>query len=76
MTEGEALALYLYGRSNPKTEIYDFEKVECPVCGKLVGGRSGFMGEHGRFEGVHQHMKFKHGMKRLKDRAQALEDRK
>ena len=42
-------------------------KVECPACGKLCGGR----GDH-QDDGVHQHMKFKHGIKKKWKRVEML----
>ena len=56
-------ALRTYGFGNPSLTIYENEKVECPICGKLCGGKSGFGGERGKYEGVHQHMKQAHGVK-------------
>jgi len=65
-----ALADYYRGgiRHIPPTDITEFKKVACPLCGKLVGGKSGFWGEMGRLEGVHQHLKFFHGISKLKVR--------
>ena len=52
--------------STPPVPYWD--KVACPVCGKLCGGR----GDH-MLDGVHMHMKFKHGLRRKKDRDALLE---
>ncbi len=43
-------------------------KVACPVCGKMCGGRGDT-----QTQGVHQHMKFKHGIKQKWKREQMLE---
>lgn len=42
-------------------------KVECPICGKMCGGR----GDR-KTDGVHQHLKFKHGVKRKWERENLL----
>ena len=59
----EIEAMRSYGYGSFKTEIHEFGKVTCPVCEKECGGKSGFFGEQGRLEGVHQHMKVVHGIK-------------
>lgn len=66
-------ALRTYGYGAPKTEIFQFEKVACPICGHMCGGKSGLGGERGRLEGVHAHLKFKHGMKRKWERDALIE---
>ena len=38
--------------------VPSWPKVACPICGKECGGRGDTQNE-----GVHQHMKFKHGIK-------------
>lgn len=72
MTEGELYALRTYGYGKPKLEIYSFDPVSCPICGKSCGGKSGFSGEQGRLEGVHQHMKVVHGVKKKWQRLELL----
>lgn len=72
MTLGEEMAFRMYGYGAPRVKLYDHEKVECPVCGKRVGGRSDRHGDGGRMAGVHQHLRFKHGIKKLADRMQML----
>jgi hypothetical protein len=42
-------------------------KVECPVCGKPCGGRGDRQND-----GVHAHMKFKHGIKQKWKRVEML----
>lgn len=66
----EAVRTYRFSR--PKVEIHQFEKVACPICEKLCGGKSGFWGEQGRLEGVHMHMKFVHGIKQKWRREELL----
>ncbi len=73
MTEGERLAFWSYRFHQPRTEIHQFEKVACPICGHLCGGKSGFSGDLGRMEGVHQHMKKVHGVKQKWKRAELME---
>jgi len=46
-------------------------KVACPVCDKLCGGR----GDR-RDDGVHAHMKFKHGIKQKWKRVEMLDAQK
>lgn len=45
------------------------QKVACPLCGKLCGGRG--LTKH---EGAHAHMKFKHGIRQKWKRVALLED--
>jgi hypothetical protein len=44
--------------------------VDCPVCGKSCGGRGDYA-----TQGVHDHMKYKHGIKRRTSRTELLEAR-
>lgn len=65
-------AFRTYGYGSVRTEIHTFASVDCPVCGKSCGGKSGSGGEQGRLEGVHQHMKFKHGILKKWKRVEML----
>lgn len=68
MTLGEEMALRMYGYGRPVLAIVLYEKVPCPICGKLCGGKS----DRGQFDGVHQHLKFKHGVKKKHEREALL----
>ncbi len=54
---------------SPPPPVPHHDKVACPICNQLCGGR-GF----DKFEGVHQHMKFKHGIRQKWKREQLLSE--